>query len=100
MLVELLKLQKTTSSVVDSPAVYFTLPDGTENQGTIDYTTGKIVLNSFRPVTITDATANIKLTVTPSINNSDITPLREQILTYDVTDTASIVINMVAETII
>ena len=96
----IIKAAKTTSSVVDSPAVYFTLPDGTENQGTIDYTTGKIVLNSFRPVTITDATSNIKLTVTPSINNSDITPLREQILTYDVTDTASIVINMVAETII
>ena len=96
----IIKAAKTTSGVVDSPAVYFTLPDGTENQGTIDYTTGKIVLNSFRPVTITDATANIKLTVTPSINNSDITPLREQILTYDVTDTASIVINMVAETII
>ena len=96
----IIKAAKTTSGVVDSPAVYFTLPDGTENQGTIDYTTGKIVLNSFRPVTITDATSNIKLTVTPSINNSDITPLREQILTYDVTDTASIVINMVAETII
>ena len=96
----IIKAAKTTSGVVDSPAVYFTLPDGTENQGTIDYTTGKIVLNSFRPVTITDATSNIKLTVTPSINNSDITPLREQILTYDVTDTESIVINMVAETII
>ena len=96
----IIKAAKTTSSVVDSPVVYFTLPDGTENQGTIDYTTGKIVLNSFRPVTITDATSNIKLTVTPSINNSDITPLREHILTFDVTDTASIVINMVAETII
>ena len=96
----IIKAAKTTSGVVDSPAVYFTLPDGTENQGTIDYTTGKIILNSFRPVTITDATSNIKLTVTPSINNSDITPLREQILTYDVTDTASIVINMVSETII
>ena len=96
----IIKAAKTTSSVVDSPAVYFTLPDGTENQGTIDYTTGKIVLNSFRPVTITDATSNIKLTVTPSINNSDITPLREQILTYDVTDIESIVISMVAETII
>ena len=96
----IIKAAKTTSGVVDSPAVYFTLPDGTENQGTIDYTTGKIVLNSFRPVTITDGTANIKLTVTPSINNSDITPLREQILTYDVTDIESIVISMVAETII
>ncbi len=96
----IIKVAKTTSGVVDSPAVYFTLPDGTQNQGTIDYTTGKVVLNNFNPYTITDATANIKFTVTPSVNNNDITPLREQILTYDVTDTESIVINMVAETII
>ena len=96
----IIKVAKTTSGVVDSPAVYFTLPDGTQNQGTIDYTTGKVVLNNFNPYTITDATTNIKFTVTPSVNNNDITPLREQILTYDVTDTESIVINMVAETII
>jgi hypothetical protein len=96
----IIKVARTTSGVVDSPAVYFTLPDGTQNQGTIDYTTGKVVLNNFNPYTITDATTNIKFTVTPSVNNNDITPLREQILTYDVTDTASIVINMVAETII
>jgi hypothetical protein len=95
-----MKVARTTSGVVDSPAVYFTLPDGTQNQGTIDYTTGKIVLTSFNPSTITDGTTYIKLTVTPSVNNSDITPLREQILTYDVSDTESIVINMVAETII
>mgnify|MGYP001156717289 FL=1 len=96
----IIKVARTTSGVVDSPAVYFTLPDGTQNQGTIDYTTGKVVLTSFNPYTITDGTTYIKFTVTPSVNNSDITPLREQILTYDVTDTESIVINMVAETII
>jgi len=96
----IMKVARTTSGVVDSPAVYFTLPDGTQNQGTIDYTTGKVVLNNFNPYTITDGTTYIKLTVTPSVNNSDITPLREQILTYDVTDTDAIVINMVAETII
>jgi len=96
----IMKVARTTSGVVDSPAVYFTLPDGTQNQGTIDYTTGKVVLNNFNPYTITDGTTNIKFTVTPSVNNNDITPLREQILTYDVTDTESIVINMVAETII
>ena len=95
-----MKVARSTSGVVDSPSVYFTLPDGTQNQGTIDYTTGKVVLNNFNPYTITDGTTYIKLTVTPSVNNSDITPLREQILTYDVTDTESIVINMVAETII
>ena len=96
----IMKVARTTSGVVDSPAVYFTLPDGTQNQGTIDYTTGKVVLTNFNPYTIVDGTTYIKFTVTPSVNNSDITPLREQILTYDVTDTESIVINMVAETII
>ena len=82
------------------PHIYLIQPDGGTNQGTIDYTTGTIVLNSFRPLAITDATSSIKLDVTPSHNNSDITPLREQILTYDVTDTSAISINMVAETII
>ena len=90
---------KTTNGVVDLPKVYFTQPDGSTTQGTIDFVTGKIVLNSFRPLTITDGTTNIKLTVTPKINNSDITPLREQILTYDVNDTDTINISMVAETI-
>ena len=66
----------------------------------MDYDTGKIVLSNFNPYSITDGTTSIKMNVTPGVNNQDITPLREQILTYDVTDTASIVINMVAETII
>jgi len=57
-------------------------------------------LNSFRPVTIPDGNSYIKITTTPKYNNSDIIPLREQILTYDVLDTEAIVINMVAETII
>ena len=94
-----IQLAKTTNGVVDLPKVYFTQPDGSTTQGTIDFTTGKIVLNSFRPLSITDGTTNIKLTVTPEINNSDILPLREQILTYDVNDTDTINISMVAETI-
>ena len=77
----------------------FIIPDGSTNYGTIDYETGKVVLNNFRPVLITDGNDYIKITVTPEQNNSDITPLREQILTYDVTDTEAIVINMVAETV-
>jgi hypothetical protein len=40
------------------------------------------------------------MTVTPGTNNQDITPLREQIITTDTTDTAAIVVTMVAETII
>ena len=94
-----IQLAKTTNGVVDLPKVYFTQPDGSTTQGTIDFTTGKIVLNSFRPLSITDGTTNIKLTVTPKINNSDILPLREQILTYNVTDSDTINISMVAETI-
>ena len=96
----IVKVAKTTSGVVDSPAVYFTLPDGSQNQGTVDYTTGKVLLNNFTPYTISDGTTNIKLTVTPGTNNQDITPLREQILTTNTTDTAAINITMVAETII
>ena len=82
------------------PHIYLIQPDGGTNQGTIDFTTGTIVLNSFRPLAITDTTTSIKLNVVPEINNSDITPLREQILTYDVTDLEAITINMVSETII
>ena len=91
-----------TSGVVTTytPTTYFTLPDGSTNQGTIDYITGKVVLNNFNPYLITDGTSNIKFTVTPGTNNQDITPLREEILTTDTIDTAAIVINMVAETII
>jgi hypothetical protein len=95
-----IRAARTTDGVVDTPSVYLVQPDGSTDQGTIDWTTGKIVLNSFRPLAITDGTTSIKINAKPSINNSDIVPLREQILTYDVTDTASITINMVAETII
>ena len=57
-------------------------------------------MNNFNPYTISDGTTDIKFTVTPGTKNQDITPLREQILTTDSTDTAAIVISMVAETII
>ena len=96
----IIKVVRTTAGVVDSPIVYFTIADGSQNQGTIDYDTGKVVLNNFNPYTISDGTTNIKFTVTPGTNNQDITPLREQILTTDTTDTTAIVITMVAETII
>ena len=90
----------TDTTTVDSPAVYFILPDGGTTQGTVDYDTGKVVLSNFNPYTISDETANIKMTVTPSVNNQDITPLREQILTTDANDASAISITMVAETII
>ena len=90
----------TTAVTIDSPVVYMTLLDGSTNLGTVDYTTGKVVLNNFNPYTISDASTSIKFTVTPGTNNQDITPLREQILTTDTIDTAAIVVTMVAETIV
>ena len=71
-----------------------------DSLGTIDYTTGKVVMNNFTPHAISDGTTNIKVTVTPGINNQDITPLREQIITIDTEDAAAINITMVSETII
>ena len=90
----------TDSVAVDSPVAYMTLADGSQNLGTIDYTTGKVVLNNFTPYTVSDGKTYIKMIVTPGTNNQDITPLREQIITTDSTDTAAINITMVAETIV
>jgi hypothetical protein len=95
-----IKAAKTTNGVVDTPKEYLIQPDGSTNQGTIDYTTGKIQLGSLRPLAITDGSSSIRFNVTPELNNSDITPLREQIITYDANEASSITINMVAETII
>ena len=100
-IIKLARSTYTTSGVtVDNPTVYMTLTDGSENQGTINYTTGKIELNNFNPYTISDSSSSIRFTITPEINNQDITPLREQILTTDINDSTAIVVNMVAETII
>ena len=95
-----IKCAKTSGGVMVTPKEFLVLPDGGTIQGTIDNATGTLKLNSFRPVSITDGSTSICVIVTPSINNSDVTPIREQILTYDVADTAAITINMVAETII
>ena len=75
------------------------LPDGTTNIGTVDYSIGQIKLINFAPVSITSGDAFIKFSVHPTVTTSDITPLREQILTYDVNDSEAIVINMVSEII-
>ena len=100
-IIKLIRSTYTTSGVtIDSPTVYMTLLDSSQNLGTVDYTTGKIVLNNFTPYTISDGTTNIRFTVTPGTNNQDITPLREQILTTDTIDSTAIVINMISETII
>ena len=90
----------TAVATVSTPNVFMTLPSGATNQGTIDYDTGKIVLGDFSPYTIPDGTGSIRVTLTPGINNQDITPLREQILTTDLTDSTAVNVTMVAETII
>ena len=90
----------TGAITIDVPNVFFVLPSGSTDLGTIDYTTGKVVMNNFTPHAISDGTTNIKVTVTPGINNQDITPLREQIITIDTEDAAAINITMVSETII
>jgi hypothetical protein len=91
---------RTVDGKVTTPFQFLAQPDGTVNQGTINYDTGNITLNSLRLLAITDGSDSVKINVTPEINNSDITPKREQILTYDEFDASSITINMIAETII
>ena len=95
-----IKTARTTDGVVDVPAVYLTQVNGTQVQGTIDYTTGKITLNSLRVMSIVTGESFVRITVTPTTNNNDVTPLREQILTYDVNEIDAIAISMVSETII
>ena len=94
------KSARTTAGKIDTPYTFLAQADGTTNQGTIDYDTGKITLNSLKIIAITDSSDSVRINVMPDINNSDITPKREQILTYDILDTSSITINMIAETII
>ena len=48
------------------------------NAGTIDYTTGKIVLTSFAPTAFNDGGTALKITATPK--DKDILPLRGQII--------------------
>ncbi len=48
------------------------------NVGTVTYASGNVALSSFKPIVITDGTANVEVTV--SLESNDISPLREQIL--------------------
>jgi len=49
------------------------------NAGTIDYTTGKIVLTNFAPTAFNDGGTTLKMTAVPQ--DKDILPLRGQIIT-------------------
>jgi hypothetical protein len=48
------------------------------NVGTIDYNTGRIILNNFNPTSFADGTSTLKITAIPK--DKDILPLRNQIL--------------------
>jgi hypothetical protein len=48
------------------------------NVGTVTYASGNVALTTFKPIVISDGTANVDVTV--SLESNDISPLREQIL--------------------
>ena len=48
------------------------------NVGTVTYATGLVALSSFRPISITDGTSNVEVTV--GLASSDVKPVRDQIL--------------------
>ena len=70
-----------------------------ETQGTIDYTTGQITLNSLNIASISNirgATSTVvELTVTP--NSNDVAPVRDQIVEIDI---ANSTINVTADTFV
>lgn len=60
------------------------------NAGTVNYATGKVILNSFTPTAFADGGNTLKLTATPA--EKDILPLRNQILSIR---SADITVNMI-----
>ena len=68
----------------------------TESAGTINYTTGKIELVNFRPISISSGDSFIKVTVLPGqpAGATDIKSVRDQILTIDSTDSTAITISV------
>ncbi len=56
----------------------------TANIGTINYSTGEIVLSSFNVATVTNSDGTITITVIP--NSNDIVPVRNQVLEIDATN--------------
>jgi hypothetical protein len=62
-----------------------------ETAGTIDYTNGIVIINTFRP----SAYAGIEMKVTVTPDRLDIIPIREQILIMDVNDAS---VTLIGET--
>ena len=54
------------------------------NSGSINYTTGKVILTSFAPTAFNDGSTTLKLIATPQ--DKDILPLRNQILSIRTSD--------------
>lgn len=63
--------------------------------GTINYSTGKVVISGFAVVSIVATSGVLNIDATPT--NYDITSTREQILTMDTTDSSAISLTLIAE---
>ena len=68
-------------------------------QGTIDYTTGQVTLNSLSVASISDirGSTSTKIEITVSPNSNDIVPVRDQILEIDV---ANSIVNVSEDTFV
>jgi hypothetical protein len=95
-------LSSTGFKVTGSDLEQFLDDDGNGNvrrQGTIDYSTGQITLNSLNIASISNirgATSTVvELTVTP--NSNDVVPVRDQIVEIDI---ANSTINVTADTFV
>jgi len=62
-----------------------------QNVGTINYTTGKIILDDFQPTAIGDGGVTLRITAVPK--NKDILPLRGQIVVINDSDVSITLIN-------
>ena len=62
-----------------------------QNVGTINYATGQIILDDFRPTAIGDGGVTLRITATPQ--NKDILPLRGQIVLVNDIDVSVTLIN-------
>jgi hypothetical protein len=65
------------------------------NVGTLDYTTGKMTLVSFKPITVEAVVNNNTIEIFVQTNVLDITPIREQVIIVEKKD---VQINMMTDT--
>ena len=65
------------------------------NVGTLDYTTGKMTLVSFKPITVEQVVNNNTIEIYVQTNVLDITPIREQVIVVEKKD---VQVNMISDT--